>query len=238
MILKEQCILGIESTGHTVSVGISVKGVPKGSIYLNNGRPGSETLLSSVDYLLKTCLLDKKDLDGICLTLGPGSFTSMRLSLSVAEALGMGLNIPLYGTDLLALIANAVPYYPKTVKVVRNAYKGELYLGKYDTTAGRARALDTLSLITPERFFDELQPGELVLGNGIEKLLSSGYDLESKEVTWNTEKGSVVTAFDVIHYLEDTEVKPPGETPLEPIYIRLSDAEICYKEKFGADECQ
>lgn len=234
MILKEQCILGIEATGHTISVGIFLKGVPKGEIYLNNGRPGSETILSSIDVLLKSCLLEKGDLEGICLTLGPGSFTSMRLGLSIAEALGIGLNIPLYGTDLLSLIANSVPYYSKPVKVIRNAYKGELYLGVFDTSSGRAVALDEISLVTPERFFNELKTGELVLGNGIEKLISSEYDLDRKGVNWNVEKGQVITALDVISYLGNTAVREPGDVPLEPIYIRLSDAEICYDKKFGA----
>ena len=233
MVLKEQCILGIEATGHTISVGIFLKGVPKGEIYLNVGRPGSETILSSIDTLLKSCFLEKGDLEGICLTLGPGSFTSMRMGLSIAEALGIGLNIPLYGTDLLSLIANSVPYYSKPVKVIRNAYKGELYLGVFDTSNGRAKALDEISLITPERFFNELKAGELVLGNGIEKLISAGYDLESKGITWTLEKAQVITALDVISYLGETEVREAGGVPLKPIYIRLSDAEICYEQKFG-----
>lgn len=233
MILNEQCILGIEATGHTVSVAVTVKGVPKGEVYINNGRPGSETLLSSIDYLLKTCLLNKSDLEGICLTLGPGSFTSMRLSLSIAEALGIGLNLPLYGTDVLSLMAGCVPYYPKPVKVIKNAYKGELYLGVFDTSSGEVKPLDDLSLITPERFFEELKEGEMILGNGIEKLISSGYDLKSRNVRWNSEKGQVISALDVISFLGKTEVQEPGDTPLEPIYIRLSDAEICYNQKFG-----
>ncbi len=233
MLLKEQCILGIDGSGFSVSVGIMKNGVPQGLIYLNDGSPGSETLLTAVDQLLSMLRIEKEELDGICVTLGPGSFTSLRISLSIAEALGLGLRIPIYGIDSLILIAATVPFFPHRIKVIQNAYKGELYTASYNTHFGKAKELSEPSLITPAEFYDELREDELVLGNGLEKLFDKKFDLSKKKVSWNLDFQRVVSGIGVIEYFLDTKAKPPSAIPLEPLYIRMSEAEINYSKQFG-----
>ncbi len=233
MFLKEQCILGIDGSGFSVSTGLMDKGIPKGLIYINDGSPGSEILLATIDQLLKTLKTEKEELQGICVTMGPGAFTSLRISLSVAEALGLGLNIPIYGVNSLILIAATVPYYPHKIKVIQNAYKGEFYTSSYDTSRGKTVELDDLKLITPNDFFDNLEANELILGNGIEQLVKKGFDLSKKKVKWNLDFQRTISGIGVIEYFLNSESRPPSEIPLEPIYIRLSDAEINYAKQFG-----
>lgn len=237
MLLKDQCILGIESSGFFVSVGISDKGVSKGVIYLNDGSPGSEVLLNQIDQLITMLKISKEDLDGICVTLGPGSFTSLRVSLSTAEALGLGLNIPLYGVDSLIIMAATVPFYPFPVKVIQNAYKGEFYIGSYDTRYGKPVALAELALIRPEVFYENLEENDLILGNGIDRLLSDNFDLSKKKVKWNQDFHRQNSAIAVIEQFLNEEAKAPTGIPLEPIYIRLSEAEINYNKRYGTSEC-
>ncbi|PCI30637.1 MAG: tRNA (adenosine(37)-N6)-threonylcarbamoyltransferase complex dimerization subunit type 1 TsaB [SAR324 cluster bacterium] len=233
MLIKEQCILGIDAVGHSIAVGLMEQGTAKGAIYLNSGAPSSHTLLASIEQLLDAANLCREDLQGICLTLGPGSFTSMRISLATAEALGMGLNIPLYGTNSLVLMAASIPFYSSAVKVIQNAYKGELYTATYDTSSGSAVELEELQLIKPQAFFDQLQAGELLLGNGIPLVLAKDFDLQAKKVRWNLDFHRLGSGISVIEHFLDCEEKAPSEIPLEPIYIRLSEAEINYKKQFG-----
>lgn len=233
MLLREQCILGIDGSGFSISTGLMDKGIPKGLIYINDGSPGSEILLATIDQLLTTLKIRKEKLDGICVTIGPGAFTSLRISLSVAEALGLGLDIPVYGVNSLILIAATVPYYPHKIKVIQNAYKGEFYTASYDTSSGKAVDLDDLKLITPTDFFDNLAENELILGNGIELLIKKEFDLIKKNARWNLDFQRTISGIGVIEYFLDSESRPPSEIPLEPIYIRLSDAEINYAKQFG-----
>ncbi len=225
--------MGIEGTGHSVSVGLMTHGVPRGEIFNNSDSPSSQTLMVSVDQLLRQCQVKKEDLRGICVTLGPGSFTSMRICLSVAESMGLGLNIPIYGIDELILIAESVPFYPHSIKVIKNAYKGELYTATYDTSSGYAKLVDALNLITPDQFFRQLQANDLVLGNGIEKLRSEGFDILKKQAKSNSSYSRTVSGINVIEYFLDSGVKKPSDIPLEPLYIRLSEAELNYNKQFG-----
>ncbi len=55
----------------------------------------SDTLLIKIDELLNTNTLDKSDLTGIIIYQGPGSFTGLRIGISVANALAYSLNIPI-----------------------------------------------------------------------------------------------------------------------------------------------
>lgn len=233
MKLKEQTILGFDASGFSVSVGIMENGIAKGLIFLNDGTPGSEILLSTVDQLLKTLKMEKESLEGICVTLGPGSFTSLRISLAVAESIGIGLNIPVYGVDTLQLIAATVPFYPYAIKVVQNAYKGEFYSASYRTQSGHPQEVEGLSLIQPTAFYEKLQPNDLVLGTGVGLLLQKKFDLKAKHVCWNEDFHRSISGISVIEHFLETEVRASSLKPLEPIYIRLSDAEINYHKQFG-----
>lgn len=61
---------------------------------------GSQVLIPLIDKLLKKCNLDYKLLSGIELETGPGSFTGLRVGVSVANALGYSLNIPVNGKKM------------------------------------------------------------------------------------------------------------------------------------------
>ena len=66
---------------------------------------GTQALLPLIDKILKTEKLTLKDLIGIEVETGPGSFTGLRVGVSVANALGFALVIPVNGkkieTDLV-----------------------------------------------------------------------------------------------------------------------------------------
>lgn len=65
---------------------------------------GSQVLLPMIEKILKKQKLDFKDLQSIEVETGPGSFTGLRVGVSVANALGFALEIPVNGkkteTDL------------------------------------------------------------------------------------------------------------------------------------------
>lgn len=66
---------------------------------------GSQILLPLIDSLLEKNNLEYKDLKGIEVEVGPGSYTGLKVGVSVANALGYSLSIPVNGkeieTDLL-----------------------------------------------------------------------------------------------------------------------------------------
>ncbi len=61
---------------------------------------GSQVLLPLINQILEKHNLSLKDLTGIEVTTGPGSFVSLRVGVSVANALGFALNIPVNGKKM------------------------------------------------------------------------------------------------------------------------------------------
>jgi tRNA threonylcarbamoyladenosine biosynthesis protein TsaB len=61
---------------------------------------GSQVLLNMIEDILQQAGLEMKDLEEIKVNTGPGSFTGIRVGVSVANALGFGLGIPVNGKKM------------------------------------------------------------------------------------------------------------------------------------------
>lgn len=61
---------------------------------------GSQVLLPLIEKLLKSEKMDFKDLESVEVETGPGSFTGLRVGVSVANALGFALSIPVNGKKM------------------------------------------------------------------------------------------------------------------------------------------
>lgn len=87
------------------------------------GRYLSKTLSHQVTYLIRNNKLLFKDLSGVSVFPGPGSFTGLRIGVSFANALAFGLKIPTYEAtqngqiDLLSPLEIVVPNYGAEPKI-------------------------------------------------------------------------------------------------------------------------
>jgi len=59
----------------------------------------ADTIHTKIDELLKDNKLDLKNLNGIVCFKGPGSFTGLRIGLTVANGLAQGLSVPVVGAE-------------------------------------------------------------------------------------------------------------------------------------------
>lgn len=82
-----------------VKVGLSVKGKVVRQLSEEN-KYGSQALLPLIKKLLKVTGCKLQDLKGIEVETGPGSFTGLRVGVSVANALGFALGIPVNGKKI------------------------------------------------------------------------------------------------------------------------------------------
>lgn len=226
-------ILSIESTGTAASIAIGKQGVILTSRFFNSGKQGSELLSAAIDEALHSLNIKPSMLGAVCVSLGPGSFTALRISISTAEALRLALEIPLYGINTLALIAAAFTGCNKTIRVIQDAYKGEFYSGTFQIKQGEVVQQGALVTITPEQFMATLNQDEIICGSGIAKL--NKLELNPAEKGAEVYEGflSIPNAAGLLDYLYRQEEAEPMSIPIEPVYIRASEAEISYQQRFG-----
>ena len=125
-------ILAIETSSVHCSIGLS-KNKEIYSMHSQEENSHGKLIFGFIKDLLKKSQLEKEDIDLIALSIGPGSFTGLRVGCSVAQGLAFGLKkkiLPLSSLNILAqnvfLDGEAEHLY-----IVKEAHMNDLYVGKF-----------------------------------------------------------------------------------------------------------
>jgi tRNA threonylcarbamoyladenosine biosynthesis protein TsaB len=94
-------------------------------------RRHAELILPMIDSLLAEARLSRRQIDGIAVGRGPGAFTGVRLAISVAQGIALGLDIPVVPVSSLAALAHDAPDEGAAVLTVIDARMGEVYAGAF-----------------------------------------------------------------------------------------------------------
>jgi tRNA threonylcarbamoyladenosine biosynthesis protein TsaB len=109
------------------------------------GREHSTRVLVEVEAALARVGRTPADLTGLVVARGPGSFTGVRVALSVAKGMSAGLSLPLWGVSSLDVLAHAAGTLELPVRVVLEAGRGRFATGLYlDGRLGAEPGLATL----------------------------------------------------------------------------------------------
>ncbi len=95
-------------------------------------RGHAEALPPMVEAAMRETGLAYADLERIVVTIGPGTFTGLRIGLSFARGLGLALGIPVIGIDTLRAISANHPLDSKPLLVAADARRDEVYAALYD----------------------------------------------------------------------------------------------------------
>lgn len=88
----------------------------------------SEELFSYLNKVFKQANINKSDIDSICVTEGPGSYTGVRIAMTLAKTMGVSLPCDVYTISTLRLYASDDP----STFVIMNARANRAYVGAYD----------------------------------------------------------------------------------------------------------
>lgn len=92
-------------------------------------RGQAEQLFPLIDETFKKADLDISKIDGVAVTVGPGSFTGIRIGLAAAKGLGMALDIPVMGVTCFEMWQYGIK---EPVKVVLDTRRGDFYVQSFD----------------------------------------------------------------------------------------------------------
>lgn len=99
-------------------------------------RRHAELILPMIELLLNEAGLSRRQLDAIAVGRGPGAFTGVRLAISVAQGLALGLDLPVLPISSLAALAQDTPADVEApILAVIDARMGEVYAGAFRRTA-------------------------------------------------------------------------------------------------------
>lgn len=99
--------------------------------------------MPTLNSMFKASGIEIKDIKAVVVTMGPGSFTGLRVGLSAAKGLTHGLGIPIVGVSGLEAMANQFPSSNYQICPMITSRKGEIFISLYK----RARKGDLIKLI-------------------------------------------------------------------------------------------
>ncbi|MGH7856168.1 MAG: tRNA (adenosine(37)-N6)-threonylcarbamoyltransferase complex dimerization subunit type 1 TsaB [Candidatus Binatia bacterium] len=225
-------VLGIDTATAAATVGICRDGRILGERSELHERDHAASLPAMVSGVLRDVGLAVDDLEGVAVSIGPGSFTGLRVGLSFAKGLAYAGGIPIVGVPTLEAFALVVDVEAGLVAPCLDARKGEVYLAVYARAADGVRELVAARAMSPpaaareiaERFGDR---AGVVVGDAAERYPSEFASIAARGVALHPlpkvhPSGGVVAACGE-DLLRRSDTAPPGG--LEPLYLRPSEAE-------------
>lgn len=224
-------VLAIETA--TYAGGIAVLDDSRGmlaSYYLATSLTHSERLMSSIELMFSTAEILIADIDAIAVSVGPGSFTGIRIGMSVAKAMAYAAKKPLLAVPTLESIAYRYfePGHP--VCPLIDARRDEVYaaLFRVNNDMISLEQIDTGKVLKPQLLLDTIEQITVFSGTGAiryrDLIMSRLGDLAHFAPPHRILPSAEEVAFLAHRRLLKGDIAEPAT--LEPYYIRDSDAEI------------
>jgi len=221
-------ILAIDTSGVTASVAILRNETVLAEIFLNLGRNHSEILLPSIDHLLIATGLELRAIDVFACTVGPGSFTGIRIGVSTVKGLALAVDRPIVALSALEVLTMNAMGFKKKICPMIDARREQVYAGSYTDDGA-----ESLTNIIPERLFKADDFLELIGGDAV--FIGTGA-VKYGEIIRRKLAGRSCFVVDHLHQVYASAVGILGgrkalagemtdAVKLIPLYLRRSEAE-------------
>ena len=202
---------------------------------INMGMTHSEGLLPQLEQLLARTGVEKKDIGLLAVSMGPGSFTGLRIGLATAEAMAYAWQCCLHGVDTLRALAYNIQLEGVVLSPVLDAQKGNFYQALYQWQEGKLVELAPVAVVNGQEALERIalqgMPA-LLLGESerLVKKLPAGLPAWLKEAppALRMPRASSVAWAALAEFDAEADKKIFG---LEPYYIRRSEAEELWEKK-------
>jgi len=223
--------LGIDTATKVCTVALLRDAEPVAEYEMNIGMTHSERLVPQLEQLFKGAGIDKKALDLIAVSRGPGSFTGLRIGLATAEAMAYALHIPLIAVNTLEALAYNLPVENVLLAPILDAQKGNYYLGIYSWQKGKLVEAAPVKIVAGHALAEVLGAyqkqvvflGECAKISGLENAL-----LTKAPAAVRMPKAISVAMLGAKQYSPGQQEAYFG---LEPFYLRKSEAEELWNQR-------
>ncbi|WP_053364864.1 tRNA (adenosine(37)-N6)-threonylcarbamoyltransferase complex dimerization subunit type 1 TsaB [Bacillus sp. FJAT-27245] len=140
-------ILAIDTSNYPLGVAV-IDGDKVVAEYITNvKRNHSVRIMPAIESAMKEAELRPADLNKIVVAEGPGSYTGVRIGVTIAKTLAWTLGIPLSGVSSLEVLAMAGRYFNGYISPVFDARRGQVYTGLYKFENGQLVTVESDRLV-------------------------------------------------------------------------------------------
>ncbi len=221
-------LICLETSAKTASAAVVTEGKVLGEISITAGLTHSQTILPAMEALLRGCSMTIADADAFAVSIGPGSFTGLRIGIGAVKGLAQGSGKECVGISTLEALAVNFAGLHYTVCPVMDARCSQVYTSLFWVNGGYPRRLWEDMAISIDQLREKLAAveGEIMLvGDGAELVFSALAD--TGKVLLAPPAMRFQSAASVgIAALQHLQSEPPiAPNALMPAYLRLPQAE-------------
>ncbi len=236
-------VLGIDTSTSYLSIAVrdGDRLIAESGYYSPRGC--SAGLLPLIEGVLKYISLPLKKIDGLAVSLGPGSFTGLRIGVSTMKGLSFALSRPIVGIPTMDVLAENLVLSSRYLCPVIDAKRGQVYSAIYKSEGRRIKKLSAPMILSPAELLKEIKTKisnskrdqVIFLGDGLIqyqnliKTKARGLAVFAPPDAWFP-RASVLTGLALKRFLRnDTD----NSDDIVPLYLRRSEAEDKYDARMG-----
>ncbi len=229
-------LLALECSASPASVAVIEGGKIISSSFVNVKLTHSQTLLPMIENALKAALLKINDVGGIAVTVGPGSFTGIRIGISVAKGLAAPFNLPCAGVSTLEAMSYMFLNENVTVCAVMDARCNQLYNALFKVENGIVTRLCDDRAIISDHLADEIKnmnENIVICGDGADLFYKKVSEYNNVKLASPNLKFQSAVGVGLLAEKEFNKCNTIMQDSLLPVYLRMPQAERELKSKLN-----
>ncbi|MGR3174770.1 MAG: tRNA (adenosine(37)-N6)-threonylcarbamoyltransferase complex dimerization subunit type 1 TsaB [Candidatus Scalindua sp.] len=218
-------VVGIETSGSIGGVAVCDGSTVVGRQTFGKASNHGKEIVSSLEAVFNEIKWKPEDIDLIAVSIGPGSYTGLRIGVTCAKTLAYGLGKPVIDVPTMDVLVRNIKDDVKHICPVIDAKRKRVYACIYDRNNSKDKRITDFLFITPEELRDILPESTLIFGDGVapyKEIFAQGNITIEED-----EKPGIAEAVNVARLgLERYEQGDRCEiNSLVPLYLRKSEAE-------------
>lgn len=216
-------ILGIDNSMDFLNIALSGPDGPADARRIKESRSPSQILPENVEAILSANGATLKDISELRVTLGPGSFTGIRVGLSFCKGIRAALGTPIHGIPTLdALAFPLMDREGSYLCPLIDAKKSEVFLALYHVSGGKLLRETEYMAVKPDQIPAIIKIPCICFGTGLR--IAEKYLTDMDGMTIIRDKYDHIQPALLVD--ERIDAILDQSQPLNPIYSRRSEAEI------------
>jgi tRNA threonylcarbamoyladenosine biosynthesis protein TsaB len=221
-------LLALDTATRSCSVAVTHDGSLSAELTIVKSQTHSKHLMELIHSVLQIADFRLADLDGLAVTIGPGSFTGLRIGISTIKGLACALARPVVGVSTLEALAWQCGQTSYLICPLLDARKGEVYGATYRFNKGQLIQKTGPRAMIPEAVVEDIKSPCVFIGTGArlyrrDILAATGELAHFVPAGQNMIRASSVAFLSMPKFEANDTDEVAG---LVPHYIRKSDAEL------------
>lgn len=224
--------LAIDTSHYPLSVALVSETEFIGERTIHVKKNHSVRVMPTIEEFLKECDVTQDQITRVAVAKGPGSYTGLRIGVTIAKTLAWSWKVPLVGVSSLLSICSHARFYPDLVCPLFDARRGLVYTGLYSFSDGQPQIVMEDRNVLLSDWLPQLASVErniLFVGNDLDLFKQEIRDVLGDRAQFVSNTASMPSAAwiaEVAQTLPEEDVHT-----FEPSYVRLAEAEAKWQEE-------